>query len=84
MRVLFRMQRSFLFTLVSKNDKEIDELLELIFQQAKVQFGPAIRSRWIHDVNRCPGCGGEINVLQFKKKNALSLNASSFGCMVSV
>ncbi|HBE83101.1 MAG TPA: hypothetical protein DDW24_10020 [Blastocatellia bacterium] len=68
---------------MSKNDKEIAELLELIFQQAKMQFGPAIRSRWLHDVNGCTGCGGVINVLKFKNKYALSLNASSFGCMDS-
>jgi predicted RNA-binding Zn-ribbon protein involved in translation (DUF1610 family) len=58
-----------------KVDKEIGEMLEMIFRQAQMQFGSAIKSRWLHAVDGCPGCGKEINVTKYKKKNCLSLNA---------
>ena len=58
--------------------KEIDDLLELLFRQAQMQFGRAIKSRWFHDGDDCPGCGREINSFKFKKKNSLSLNAFIF------
>lgn len=54
---------------------EIHELLDQIFRQAQMQFGSAIKSRWLHDGDGCPGCGKEVNVMKYKKKNALSLNA---------
>src|SRR5690348_5340668 len=60
------------------SDKEISNLLEQLFRQAKMQFGSAIKSRWLHDVEGCPGCGKEINAMKFKGKNALSLNAFIF------
>ena len=55
-------------------NKETDDLLELIFRQAQMQFGSAIKSRWLHDRDGCPGCGREINKMKFKGKDALSLN----------
>lgn len=63
---------------MKKPEKELKELLDLIFLQAQMQFGPAIRSRWLHAEDDCPGCGGELNVVKFKKKKALSLNAFIF------
>lgn len=57
---------------------EISDLLEQIFFQAKMQFGSAIKSRWLHDGDGCPGCGREIKAMKFKGKNALSLNAFIF------
>lgn len=59
-------------------DKEVAETLDLIFRQAQMQFGSAIKSRWFHDGFGCPGCGREINVMKYKKKDALSLNAFIF------
>ena len=60
-------------------NKEISALLEQLFRQAQMQFGSAIRSRWMHDGDGCPGCGREINSFKFKKKkNLLSLNAYIF------
>lgn len=61
-----------------KKDKEIDGLMEMLFRQAQMQFGNAIKSRWFHDGEGCPGCGHKINVMKYKKKNALSLNAFIF------
>jgi hypothetical protein len=54
---------------------EINELLEQLFRQAQMQFGNAIKSRWFYDRDGCPGCGNEINLVKWKKKKALSLNA---------
>src|SRR6186713_1867595 len=58
-----------------KVDKELAELLEMTFRQAQMQFGSAVRSRWMHDGDGCPGCGSKINFTKYKKKNCLSLNA---------
>ena len=56
-------------------NKEIDDLLDLIFRQAQMQFGSAVKGRWLHDGDGCPGCGKEITVTKYKKRDALSLNA---------
>lgn len=59
-------------------NKEIEELLDLIWRQSQMQFGSAIRSRWLHDGDGCPGCGREIKAMKFKGKDSLSLNAFIF------
>lgn len=43
-----------------------------------MRFGSAIKSRWLHDGDGCPGCGQEISATKFKKKKALSLNVFIF------
>jgi len=58
---------------MSKN--EMYELLDQLFRQAQMQFGSAIKSRWLYDGDACPGCGGEISAIKWKKKKAMSLNA---------
>jgi hypothetical protein len=58
--------------------KEISEMMETIFRQAQMQFGSAVKSRWMHDGDGCPGCGREIDGMKFKGKKALSLNAFIF------
>ena len=58
--------------------KEITDVLDLLFRQAQMQFGSAIKSRWFHDGDGCPGCGREINKMKFKGKDAMSLNAFIF------
>lgn len=60
------------------SDKEIQDLLELIFRQAQMQFGSAVKSRRLHDGEGCPGCGREIGETKFRGKSALSLNAFIF------
>jgi len=59
-------------------NKEISLLLEQLYRQAQMQFGAAIKSRWLHDGDGCPGCGREIDEVKIKKKKALSLNAFIF------
>jgi hypothetical protein len=60
------------------SNKEISDLLELLFRQSQMQFGSAVKSRWFHDGEGCPGCGREIKAMKFKGKNTLSLNAFIF------
>ena len=50
-------------------------MLERLFRMAQMQFGAAVKSRWLHDGDGCPGCGREIDAVKIKKKKALSLNA---------
>jgi hypothetical protein len=57
---------------------EIEELLDQLFRQAQMQFGTAVKGRWLHDGDGCPGCGNEIGVTRYEKKDALSLNAFIF------
>jgi hypothetical protein len=53
-----------------------DEVLEALFKQAKAQFGDAVKSFWFYDGALCPGCMARpIDVMKFKGKDALSLNA---------
>src|SRR5262245_1695327 len=59
-------------------NKEISELLEQLFWQAKMQFGDSVKSRWFHDGDGCPGCGKVIGGMKFKGKSALSINAFIF------
>ncbi len=53
-------------------------MLDGLFRLAQKQFGSAIRGRWLHDGDGCPGCGREIDAMKFKGGNALSLNAFIF------
>lgn len=64
--------------LITMSKNEIREMLDQLFNQARMQFGSAIKSRWMHDGDGCPGCGGKISTMKFKKQDALSLNAFIF------
>jgi hypothetical protein len=57
------------------SDKEISEMLEMVFRQSQMQFGSAVKSRWLHDGDGCPGCGRKISGMKYKGKDTLSLNA---------
>ena len=59
-------------------NKEINDPLELLFRQAQMQFGSAIKSRWFYDGDGCPGCGREIDAVKIKEERAMSLNAFIF------
>ena len=52
----------------------ISEILDTLYLQAKIKFGSALKGRWFYDGDDCPGCRGKINVMKYKKKNALSVN----------
>ena len=51
------------------------QMLDAIFNNAKVQFGSAVKSRWFHDEDPCPGCGKKVGATKWKGEDALSLNA---------
>lgn len=59
-------------------NKELENLLDQLFRQAQLQFGSAVKGRWLHDGDGCPGCGRAVGVMKYKKQNALSLNAFIF------
>jgi len=53
-----------------------DELLSVMFRQAKAQFGDAIKSFWFYDGDLCPGCMARpIGAVKIKGKDALAINA---------
>lgn len=53
-----------------------NEMLSIMFRQAKAQFGDAIKSFWFYDGDLCPACMARpIDVMKVKGKDALSLNA---------
>ena len=56
-------------------NNEISEALEMLFRQAQMQFGSAIKSKWFHSEDGCPGCGKAISKLKHKGTDAISLNA---------
>ena len=57
------------------SDEYANNALEQMFQQAQAQFGKAVKSHWFNSDDACPGCGGEIDAMEFDGKDALSLNA---------
>jgi len=55
---------------------EADKLLNILFTQAKAQFGDTVKSFWFYDGELCPSClQHPIGVVKFKGKDALALNA---------
>jgi hypothetical protein len=60
------------------SDKEIADTLEQLFRMAQRQFGSAVKSRWLHDGDGCPGCGREIDGVKLRGRDMLSLNAFIF------
>jgi len=57
-----------------KNNPLLD-ILHQLYRQAQIQYGSAIKGKWLHDGDGCPGCGKDITTTKWKKKKALSLNA---------
>jgi hypothetical protein len=53
-----------------------DELLSLLFKQAKARFGDAIKSFWFYDGDFCPGCSVRpIDTMKIKGKDAVAINS---------
>ena len=57
------------------NNEYPNQLLAQMFQQARTQFGDAVKSHWFNGSEICPGCGDEVDAMKFEGKDALSLNA---------
>jgi len=45
-----------------------------LLAQARRQFGSAVKHYWMYDGDPCPGCGFPVDIMQYKGKDALSLN----------
>src|SRR5687767_13934706 len=56
-------------------NQEIFEVFDQLYDQAKMQFGNAMKGRWFYDRDGCPGCGYVIKGMKWKGNNALSINA---------
>lgn len=56
-------------------NNEMSEAVDMLFRQAQSQFGSAIRSKWFHTEDGCPGCGKGLSKTKFKGKKLMSLNA---------
>lgn len=50
-------------------------MLNELFIQSKIRFGSAVKSKWMHDGDGCPGCGKKVGGMKYKGKDAVSLNA---------
>ena len=59
-------------------DKQIDDALMQMFIQAHAQFGDAVRGYWLNESGLCPGCRRKVDVMKWKGKDALSLNADIY------
>ena len=57
------------------SEEYLNDVLAQLFRQAQAQFGKAVKYYWFHDGDGCPGCGGEIDAVKVKGKDAMSLNA---------
>lgn len=59
-----------------KGKSAAEDLMKMLYMQAKARFGPAVQSFWFHDGDLCPGCGiRPIGAIQFKGKEALAINS---------
>ncbi len=54
----------------------VDDIMNMLFTQAKAQSGDAVRSFWFHDDDLCPAClQRSIGVVKFEDQDALAINA---------
>ena len=60
--------------LIVMSKSEIFDLLDQLFRQTQMRLGSAVKARWFHDEDGCPGCGKKIKAMKFKGHDALSLN----------
>ncbi|MBP6003073.1 MAG: hypothetical protein KA746_06525 [Pyrinomonadaceae bacterium] len=59
-------------------NNEIKEMMDMLYTQARMRFGAAIKGRWFYDADDCPGCGKKIGSMKYKGKDAMSLNSFIF------
>jgi hypothetical protein len=50
-------------------------IMNIIFTQAKAQFGDAVKGFWFYESELCPGCNqNPISIVKFKGKDSLPIN----------
>lgn len=47
----------------------------MLFTQAKMRFGTAIKGSWFYDGDDCPGCRKKIGAMKYKGTDAMSINS---------
>jgi hypothetical protein len=60
------------------SNNEIVQLFDDLYNRLKMQSGGAIRSRWFHTEEACPGCEKKLTNMKYEGKNAISLNTFIF------
>ena len=56
-------------------EEQLDAAMTRLFAQARRQFGSDVKRYWMVEGNACPGCGFPVDIMSYKGKDALSLNA---------
>ncbi len=56
-------------------EEQVDQVLIQMFAQAHAQFGKVMKGYWFYEPDTCPGCGRRVDAMQYKGKEALSVNA---------
>lgn len=53
----------------------INDIMKMMYEQGKTQFGSAVKSFWFYDNEICPAClQNSINVVNFKGREGLAIN----------
>jgi len=58
------------------------DVLDQLYRLAQLQHDDAIKGKWLHDGDGCPGCGKDITEIKWKEKRAISLN--TFKCGIHI
>lgn len=57
------------------NSTTAENVLKMMYEQGKAQFGSAMKGFWLYDSDLCPGClQNSAGAVIFKGKEALSIN----------
>ena len=57
------------------DEKYAEEILTMLFEDARLHFGDAIRGHWFYGHPGCPGCGSDVDAFERDGESLLSINA---------
>lgn len=53
----------------------VDDIMKMMYEQGKVQFGSAVKSFWFYGADLCPACQqNSAGVVNFKGREGLAIN----------
>ncbi|MFZ1396589.1 MAG: hypothetical protein WAS33_06820 [Candidatus Promineifilaceae bacterium] len=55
-------------------EEHAEQILIQMFAQAHAQFGHVMKGYWFYEPDDCPGCGRIVGAMQYKGKEAISVN----------
>ena len=58
-----------------EDNPEIISAVYALFDNAKKTYGDAVENYWFNDSENCPACSKKIDMMEFREKSAISLNA---------